>query len=307
MRPLLKYFRTALLFGALGLIGLGLAFGPGGREAARADAKDDNKSPPRGDISPPPADVNALSMEVAALRTLHLLQAGPDQMRGVKLWGRGTAQQPRQRAEANVSANYRKVLTELRGAFIAGQEDRINELTDQLDELTKAEQPDLDDAVEITALARRNAPQLLKWFDTARVVNYLAAYGKDFPAPFQLMLQTMHLDGKGKKPTPEQWKEIRAFVIQEMSWQIGGLDLGRQEQIGGQVARLLDRAYAVSPEEMPRQKVELRKAIARITDQAGPTDIIKHVIEQDLAELLANPRLMPAVEARLEYLKKSGN
>jgi hypothetical protein len=33
-------------------------------------------------------------------------------------------------------------------------------------------------------------------------------------------------------------------------------------------------------------------------------DVIKHVIEQDLAEMISNPRLLPAVEARLQYLKK---
>ena len=112
-------------------------------------------------------------MEVAALRTLYLFKAGPDQAverfqasgddpdlmyTAIMKRGKIDAQKPRSREEASVSKNYRKVLTELRAAFIAGQEERINELSEQLDELVREEQPDLDDAVEITDQARKEAP-----------------------------------------------------------------------------------------------------------------------------------------------------
>ena len=242
-------------------------------------------------------------MEVAALRTLYLLKASPDQTGGrpanlgyFKSHAKDCAQPPRQRTAANVSETYRKVLTELRAAFIAGQEDRINELSDQLEELTKDEQPDLDDAVEITDQARKDGPVCLRSFDAGRIAEYIAAYGADFPDPFWLMFTTARGDLKSKKQSPEQWKETRAFVIKQVSWQVGGLDQAKQEKISEQVAKVLDRAYPLSDDEIRKEFAQvgkgLRAEIAAITNLLGPTDVIKHVVEQDFAELLSNPRLL---------------
>jgi len=317
MQQFLESSRSVLLLGALGLMGLGLVAGFGGApEAARAQTKDDKKAPAKIVVSPPPADVNDLSMEVAALRTLYLLKAAADQTdhpgtyAGIKSSLKDCAQKPRQRQVAKVSKNYRQVLAELRAAFIVNQASRINELSEQLDELTKDEQPELDDAVEITDQARKNAPRLLNWFDANRIAGYIAAYGKDFPDPWVLMYKATRLDGKGTKPTPEQWKETRAFVIREVGWQVGGLDLNRQQKVGEEVADLLDRAYALSEEELKRQGKAgggLRGELAKICKPAAsPTDVIKHVLEQDVAEILSNPRLLPAMEAREQYLKKVG-
>ena len=50
----------------------------------------------------------------------------------------------------------------------------------------------------------------------------------------------------------------------------------------------------------------LRGAVAALAGQVdGPTDVIKHVVEQDFAELLSNPRLSLAIDARFEYLKSA--
>jgi len=312
------------LLGTLGLVGFGLASGI--TLPARAQTKADNKPAAKISVSPPPADVNDLSMEVAALRTLYLLKAGPDQLGERRLahmaqagWypsvtahAKGCAQPPRPRQPAKVSKNYLKVLTELRAAFIVNQETRVNELSDQLEEVTKAEQPELDDTVEITDEARKreHSTWQLNILDANRIAMYIAAYGKDFPDPYFLIYKTIRADGKGTKPTPEQWKETRAFVIREVSWQVGGLDLKEQKKIGEQVAKLLDRAYPLSNEELKKEFIRygvgLRGELNNITNQTGPTDILKHVLEQDIAELQSNPRLLPAIEARQQYLKKAG-
>jgi hypothetical protein len=48
----------------------------------------------------------------------------------------------------------------------------------------------------------------------------------------------------------------------------------------------------------------LRAEINNICNPQGPTDVIKHVLERDFAELFSNPRLGPAIKAREEYIKK---
>jgi hypothetical protein len=318
MQRIPEFRRPVLWLGVAGLLAFGLISVPWNSPfVVGAPTKEEAAKPSAITISPPPADINDLSMEVAALRTLYLLKASPDQTGGrpanlgsIKAHSKDCAQAPRQRQVAEVSKNYRKVLTDLRAAFIAGQDERINELSDQLEELTKEEQPDLDDAIEITDLARKNGPLCLRSFDAGRIAEYIAAYGKDFPDPFFLMFKTARADGKGKKEPPELWKETRAFVIKEVSWQVAGLDLKKQEKIGEQVASVLDRAYALSDDEVRKQFAQagkgLRGEIGYIAGQGGgPTDIIKHVVEQDFAELLSNPRLLPAIRAREDYLKKA--
>jgi hypothetical protein len=306
--------RRSLLLGGLGLIGLGLL--PDAAGTAAADPKASSKV----QVSPPPTDVNDLSMEVNALRTLYLLKAGPDQQ-GERseiggydagqyppsLMCKECAQSPRKREPADASKNYVKVLTELRAAFIAGQEDRINELSEELDELARTEEPDIDDTIEVTESARKNAIVRLQAFPPTKLAAYLGAYGKEFPDPWLLMFQTMRLNGKGTKPSPEQWKETCDFVVKEVSWQVGGVDLGKQKAIGTEAASMLAKAYTLDNETLKKNGApggELRNRLNALVKQASATDPLKHVLEQDFAELLSNPRLLPAIEARLDYLKK---
>jgi hypothetical protein len=311
------------LLGVLGFAGVGLASGFGLETTPpRARAGEEHKQRPKFDVSPPPDDVNDLSMEVAALRTMYLLKASPDQ--ALELPDRNqfnaisyiakspkpTAVPPRERKEAKVSKNYRKVLTDLRAAFIANHEARIRELSDQLEELTNDEQPELDDAIEVTELARNNTHRLLLYFDANRTVPYLAAYGKEFPDPFMLILSSIGAAAKSKKPSDEDWPELRDFLIKEVSWQVGGLNLKKQQLIGAQVADYLDMTYKLGDAELKKGGMpggKLKGPLGKIINVVDCCNIIRNVLEQDLAELLSNPRLLEARKARKAYLGAIGN
>jgi len=310
------------LLGALGLAGLGLISSSFVEESApRARADQGKKSRPKFDVGPPPDDVNDLSMEVAALRTMYLLKASPDQapdlndrnqFNGVAWCALHpkTAQPTRDRTEAKVSKNFRKVLADLRAAFIVNHDSRIRELSDQLEEVTKDEQPELDDAIEVTDPARNNTHRLLLYFDANRTVPYLAAYGKEFPDPFFLLLSSLGAVPKTTKPSADEWPAIREFVIKEVSWQVGGLNLKKQQQVGAQVAEFLDGAYKLSDAELKKGGMpggKLKGPIAKIVNVADCTDIIRNVLQQDLAELLSNPLLIPAWQARRDYLGTIGH
>jgi len=274
-----------------------------------------NKADKTG-ITPAPQDVNDLSMEVNALRTLYLLRgADPDSAVGIqnpdirlqvfKNYA-DCAQKKEKRTQAKVSDAYRKVLVELRGALIAEDVEQIEELDKKLQDMRKDEDPDIDDRVEITDEARKRTADIVRRRCTAdQVIIYLASYGKDLPNPRTLIVTAMRVKEKGpvaKKPTPEEWKEIRAFTIRETTWMLGGLNIDKGDQVGMRVGELLDKAYAMSEEELKKNAFDLRTESRLITEKVGPTDLLKHVIEQDMAELLSNPRLIPAAEARLKYL-----
>jgi hypothetical protein len=310
------------LLGVLGLAGLGLISGSGvGKAAPIARSKQDKKPHTNFHVSPPPEDVNDLSMEVAVLRTMYLLKASPDQapdlpdrnqFNGLAVVSRNppTAEPPRERNEPIVSKNYRKVLSDLRAAFIVNDEPRIHELSDQLEEVAKEEHPELDDAIEITQPARNATHRLLLYFDANRTVPYLAAYGKEFPDPFMLLLTSIGSAARSKKPSDDDWPGVREFVIKEVSWQVGGLNLKKQQQVGVQVADFLDMANKLSEAELKKGGLpggKLKREIAKVVNVVDCTDIIRNVLQQDLAELLSNPRMLAARKARKEYLAVIGH
>jgi hypothetical protein len=311
------------LLGALGLAGLGLISGSVIEDTApRARADQSKKGRPKFDVSPPPDDINDLSMEVAALRTMYLLKASPDQAPDLPdrnqfnainfcaLHPKVTAQPPRDRNEAKASKNFRKVLADLRAAFIVNHEGRIRELSDQVEEVTRDEQPELDDAIEITEPARNSTHRLLLYYDANRTVPYLAAYGKEFPDPFFLVLKSLGAVPKTTKPSEDEWPAIREFVTKEVSWQVGGLNLKKQQQIGAQVAEFLEGAYKLSDAELKKGGMpggKLKGPLGKIVNVADCTDIMRNVLQQDLAELLSNPRLLPAWNARRDYLSTIGH
>ena len=190
-------------------------------------------------------------------------------------------------------------------------EGRIRELSDQLDDITKDEQPELDDTIEVTEAARKKTHRLLLYFDANRTVPYLSAYGKEFPDPFLLMLSSIGSAPHSTRPSDDDWPGIRDFVIKEVSWQVGGLNLEKQEQIGAQVSEFLDKTRKLSEAELkkggtPRRKDEGPRS-ARSSNVVDCTDIIRNVLQQDLAELLSNPRPLAAYKARKEYLGVIGH
>jgi hypothetical protein len=278
------------------------------------------KNAARPAITPAPEDSNHLSMEVNVLRTLYLLRGNdPDLAVGTQhpeqrlmviknQFASCPPREDRRREEADISDAYRKVLVELRAALIAEEDERVEELDKQLHDLQQAEDYTLDDGVEITDEARKKALPFVRMHCTAdQVVAYLVSYGKDLPNPRTRLFTAMRVK-KGEnpgRPSPEEWKEIRAFTIREVTWQIGGLNIEKGDKTGTRVGELLDKAYATSDADLKKPKIAaaLRQEARAIADQVGPTDLLKHIIQQDLAEMLSNPRLIPAVEARLAYLR----
>ncbi len=59
-------------------------------------------------------------------------------------------------------------------------------------------------------------------------------------------------------------------------------------------------ARALKDEEFKAERPELEKMAGEIVGNLSPLDVLRHVLAQDLAELLSNPRLVAAIDARLK-------
>jgi hypothetical protein len=280
----LNPIRLALAAGLM-LASLALLLSDGG--TARAQAADK-------------LDVNDLSMEVAALQTIHHLKLSAGQLQQLAGMAKVTAGKPQSRQAADVSEKYRRTLVELHGALSKREDEPIASLGEHLQELRKAEDPDLDDDIGITDEARRQAPRVLALLSAPQVVNHLAGYGDEVPHPNRLMFRTMRLDGKGRRPSAAQWKEVRDEVARDVGMLLGGVDVAQARKLSEQAAKLLDKAYAISkPEEMKKRRPELEKELRALVGGVGPMDVLRHIMENDLAELLSNPRLAAAINARM--------
>jgi hypothetical protein len=63
---------------------------------------------------------------------------------------------------------------------------------------------------------------------------------------------------------------------------------------------LLTRAHDLTDDEVATKQPELEKEIEEIIGRTSATDVIRHTVELAVAELLSNPRLIAALNAKLK-------
>jgi hypothetical protein len=271
------------------------AGGPGQRAERAAKPAAPAKG---GKVAKPAAtSIYDLYQEVQVLLTLHYLKMTPEQMQALRKVARETAGPARARDNAKVSDEYREVLTDLRNALVDANDDqRIEDLEDKLDELDASEKPGLDD-VEVTAAARKRVPEVLRQMKLAQLVAYLAYVDEDVVDPLDRLLDALE-SVRGLKPA--EWKEKRDEVAEEVAWLVAGVDADRADRVNDQVVALLSKARGLGDAEFKAGRADLTKEARKIRGDVSPGRVLQHVVERAVAEMLSNPRLMAALDARLQ-------
>jgi len=106
---------------ATGLIGLLASVHP----ECRADER----------VSRAPASLNDLSMEVAALHLLHQFRFTSEQLQYLRRLAKETSQEREIRPAPRASEKYARLLFDLRDALLAGNEEKVDKIQQQLDNL----------------------------------------------------------------------------------------------------------------------------------------------------------------------------
>jgi hypothetical protein len=253
--------------------------------------------------TPPAAkeDLNTVSLEVAALQLLNQLELTPSQMEALAKTAKGIALKETKREPAKASDKYRQTVLDLRDALVKGDQDRIDELNDTLDDLKDSDKPELDDDVEICDDARRLAPETLRLLSARQLATYLGLYGDDLPDPAASLRDALE---KAPGADDKEWKDLRDDTAVEVGWLVAGLDAAQAQKVSDKAGALLDRAHKLKPDEFKEQRADLEKAAREVLGNVGPLDVVRHVVERDLAELLSNPQLPAALDARLKGAKK---
>jgi hypothetical protein len=241
------------------------------------------------------ANVADLHAEVTVLNVLFTLQPTKAQMESIQKVSATTMQKPPPRKLVKVTERFKKTITDLRDALIEGDEEKIDELFGKLEEYRQKEDPDFED-IEITTAAREQAPLLLAQLSARQVAAYVASI-PDFPDPVDRLLETMD---ESRKLRGKQWQSLRDDSAYQVGWLVAGLDSKAEEKVREKATALLDRAYKLNDKEYTTERAALEKEARALVGKLGPTDIIRHVLERVLAEILSSHRL----EAVIQALKK---
>jgi hypothetical protein len=232
---------------------------------------------------------------------LHQLGVTSSQAKALAKVAGDTAGKLGDRKAAKASDKYRKTLVDLRDALLKRDQERINELTDQKDDLEDSESPELNDDVEVTGEARKQTPNFVRLLGPRQVLSYLALYEDELPDPLASLQGALD---KSRTATAAEWKELREETVEQVGWQVAGLDTAAVAKVSGKVGEFLDRVKALKDDDFKAQRADLEKAAREIVGDLAPTDVLRHVLEHDVAELLSNPRLPDVLAAWMKDSKK---
>jgi hypothetical protein len=240
-------------------------------------------------------EINPLNLEVTALEMLYQFRMTQDQLEHLARVARKTAGPAPAPREVAVSRAFAATLAKLHTALVENDDEAYSKLSAELEELRSKENLELDE-VEITDEARKYVPEMLRGLSARQVASYVTDYADEFPDPREKLSDAFE---DVRKLPGREWEEIRDEIAGQVGWLVAGLDAARAEKVVAKVAELLNKVKGFKDEEFKTRRAELDRAATEVVGKVGPTDVIRHFVERSLAELLSNPRLAPAVEARL--------
>lgn len=268
-----------------------LAMLVGSSLAVRAadDAAEKNVAPP---------SLRDLSQEVTALQALYQLQLTKPQIQALKDLAKDTADKSKPGGAVKASDKLRKALAEFRDALVkASDPEKIADLAEALDDVQQAEKATLDDDLEVTEEARAQAPKAFKILTPKQFAMFAGVIAEGIGDPIGELEEAM-VKARGLKE--KEWKELRTQVSEDIGRFLGGVDLDKADDFGNKAVQLLIIARGLSEEEFKKEKPELAKKVRDLAGNVGPTEVVRNAVEYRLAELLSNPRLLAAIEARLK-------
>lgn len=246
---------------------------------------------------PEQSSASELQLEVQALQALYRFQMTPAQMRFLATLAPRTAPAQQPRKPGQVSDDYRQLLLDLRAALLdVNDEERIDSLEDKLDQSTEDEKPTLDDDIELSLEARKHASEVLRRLRPSQLAHYLGYVEDDVADPHERLRDGLE---QVRKVAEDEWEAKRDEIAEEVGWLVVGVDVEKSGRVTERAAALLSKARGLSAEEYKKQRHELEREADKVVGDVGPVVVLQHTIEHALADLLSNPRLAPALAARL--------
>jgi hypothetical protein len=245
-----------------------------------------------GGTKPPVQDLNYIALEIMAMQSLDGLELRPTQTQALIKLARSTSDQGYKPAPAKVSKEYRKLLLKLHAALIL-RNDQVDQLDSDLEELADKEDPELDTEYALTDAARGQAPEFLKLLSPGQIAHLLAT--GDQPDPTAILEDALD---SGRDLKGDDWKETRDEAAAEAGKLLAGLDKEEVRKMSAKLSGLLDELHRNKQADAAALHARLDAEVRALMGPGGAFDVLRHSAEYSLADLLSNPGLAPALEAR---------
>jgi hypothetical protein len=242
-----------------------------------------------------PTDLNDLSLRVTALETLYEFDFTVDQLNALKTLASDTAQKDA-RTLAKGNAKLLQGFKDLHAALLKGDDDKIGELKDQLDELKDDDEVDLDDDVDPTDAARAKTPEFLKKIKASQIAAYLAVHAEELSDPAEQMMDSLTEQRSGDSDDPEGDAQDAADDIAHL---VAGLDAAKGKEISDQVVAWFKSNRELKEEEFTARKGSLDESARKIVGELPAMTIISHWLDYEIATLMSNPQLGGAIDNTL--------
>ncbi len=261
----------------------------------RATAAPKPKPKPKPEQVAVPTDLNDLSLRVTAIETLYEFDFTSDQLNILRTLASDTAQKDA-RMLAKGNAKLVQGLKDLHAALMKGDDDKIGELKDQLDELKDDDEVDLDDDVDPTDAARAKTPEFLRHVKASQIAAYLAVHAEELSDPAEQMMDSLADQRSGDSDDPEGDAQDSADDIAHL---VVGLDVAKGKEISDQVVAWFKAGRELKDEEFTARKAALEESAKKITGDLPAMTVLTHWLDYEIATLLSNPQLPGAIDNTL--------
>jgi hypothetical protein len=234
-------------------------------------------------------NLNDLSMEISALETLHDLDLTPTQLSALSKLAKECAPKSQRREAANASQAIAKALAALHAALSTGDDGQIGENRQKLDGLMQKEEPELDNNIVVTDGARRQASAALALLAVPQLGTFIGSL--ELTDPVELLMDGVD---QVRSLKDKELEEEIATLADEITWLLAGAEASAD--INEQVTTFLQKAKDIkSDADLAKQKKALEKDAKEIVGDVSNLDVVSHIAEKGMAELLSNPRFDAAI------------
>ena len=245
-----------------------------------------------------PKDLNLASLRVHAVDTLYELDLSPEQLGKLKAVAKETAsKQKRTAAAPSADEKLSSAMNDFYRSLLSHQEDQdIAKLRNQLTELSADDAVHLDDEVEATDAARAKAPEICRQFSPGQIAAYLASHADEMTDPDEKMVTLL---AELHDLTTAEGEELVSDTGDEIGRLIAGQDKPKAAAVTARIKDWWKVNRELTEEQLVTQHTALLSSAKKVLGDVSPIEILGHWMEEETANLLANPQLPEAIEAVL--------
>jgi hypothetical protein len=231
-----------------------------------------------------------LRLRADALDTLYELNLSPDQLRALEKIATTTAAKPV--PEPKLGQKLRNALNDYCAALVKGDDEKISELADKVDQLE--EKSDLDDPeVTTTDAAKKKSADAMALLTAGQLASFIAMHSDEVVGPGELVIESMD---EARSDPDADYKDLRADVVEQVSQLVHGFGPDT-DKAGEKAGVFLDRVRKLSDADLKAKRHDLEGEAKHIAGNIDAFVTLKHWTESELADLLSNPELPGAISA----------